>query len=146
MIEAKFSALKKITPQEYAVRFLFGGVCTVLAGLIARHFGPSAGGLFLAFPAIFPASASLIESHEKRRKTQVGSDGTMRGRMAASVDSAGTALGCIGLAAFAFVLWKGLIGHTAWLVVSIAVASWIVVSCALWTIRRSRVFGRSQFI
>ena len=26
---------------------------------------PVIGGLFLAFPAIFPASASLIEAHEK---------------------------------------------------------------------------------
>jgi len=36
---------------------------TVIAGLIAFRFGPVVGGLFLAFPAIFPASATLIERH-----------------------------------------------------------------------------------
>ena len=56
---------------EYLIRFVFGGaglVC-VAAGLIAKKFGPGVGGLFLAFPAIFPAGASLVESHE-RKKTQ----------------------------------------------------------------------------
>jgi hypothetical protein len=31
-------------------------------GLLAKKFGSTVGGLFLAFPAIFPASATLIES------------------------------------------------------------------------------------
>jgi hypothetical protein len=34
-----------------------------VVGLIAARFGPVVGGLFLAFPAIFPASATLIEKH-----------------------------------------------------------------------------------
>ncbi|HWO32650.1 MAG TPA: DUF3147 family protein, partial [Candidatus Acidoferrum sp.] len=45
---------------EYAVRFLLGGAITVIAGLLAKRFGPMFGGLFLAFPAIFPASATLV--------------------------------------------------------------------------------------
>jgi Protein of unknown function (DUF3147) len=53
------------------VRFLFGGICTVGAGLIARRYGPGIGGLFLAFPAIFPASATLIQTHEKEKKAQM---------------------------------------------------------------------------
>lgn len=144
MIEAKFSTLKDIRPHEYAIRFLFGGICTAVAGLIAKHFGPGAGGLFLAFPAIFPASASLIESHEKKRKAEIGSNGTVRGRMAASVDSAGAALGCIGLVGFALVLWKGLTNHPTWLVVLSAGAAWTLISCALWAIRRIRMFGRTR--
>jgi hypothetical protein len=31
------------------------------AGLVADIFGPATGGLFLAFPAIFCASVTLIE-------------------------------------------------------------------------------------
>ena len=50
---------------EYLVRFVIGGGITVMAGLIADRFGPTVGGLFLAFPAIFPASATLIEKHER---------------------------------------------------------------------------------
>lgn len=48
------SSLKEIRPHEYAVRFIFGGLVTLITGLIAQHFGPSIAGLFLAFPAIFP--------------------------------------------------------------------------------------------
>jgi hypothetical protein len=42
---------------------LLGGVVTVVAGLLAKHYGPVFGGLFLAFPAIFPASATLVDKH-----------------------------------------------------------------------------------
>jgi hypothetical protein len=138
-IEVDLSALKQTKPHEYAVRFLFGGLCTVLAGLIAKRFGPAVGGLFLAFPAIFPAGASLIESHEKQRKAQIHSDGTNRGRVAASLDSAGASLGCIGLLGFAFVLWKGLDTHSAAVTVSAAGITWLLLSYALWRIRASRV-------
>jgi hypothetical protein len=46
---------------------------TLITGLIAHAFGATIGGLFLAFPAIFPASASLIEKHEieKKRKHEL---------------------------------------------------------------------------
>ena len=138
-IGVNLSALKETKPHEYAVRFLFGGLCTVLAGLIAKRFGPGVGGLFLAFPAIFPAGTSLIESHEKRRKAQIHSDGTNRGRVAASLDSAGASLGCIGLLAFAFVLWKGLDTHSTALTVSAAGIAWLLISSALGRIRASRI-------
>jgi hypothetical protein len=78
---------------EYAIRFLFGGLITAVAGIIAKKFGPGIGGLFLAFPAIFPASATLIEKHEKQKKEEKGLQGTRRGREAASVDAAGSADG-----------------------------------------------------
>ena len=48
---------------------------TVAAGLIAARFGPVIGGLFLAFPAIFPASATLIEKHVRERKEKAGLPG-----------------------------------------------------------------------
>jgi hypothetical protein len=41
-----------------ALRQTLGGAMTVIAGLIAARSGPVIGGLFLAFPAIFPASAT----------------------------------------------------------------------------------------
>jgi hypothetical protein len=60
-IKADLSALAQTKWHDYAVRFLFGGFITALAGIIAKKFGPGIGGLFLAFPAILPASATLIE-------------------------------------------------------------------------------------
>jgi hypothetical protein len=142
MIKVDLRSLKETRPHEYAMRFVFGGVCTVLAGLIAKRFGPGIGGLFLAFPAIFPAGASLIEDHEKKRKREHNFDGTIRGRLAASVDAVGASLGCIGLMAFAATLWRGLPAHNAYVVISVATLVWMFVSTGLWVVRRKRFFHK----
>jgi hypothetical protein len=73
---------------------------TVIAGLIASRFGAIVGGLFLAFPAIFPASATLIERHVRERKEKTGLRGARRGNEAAALDAAGAVVGSFGLAAF----------------------------------------------
>ena len=141
MISARFSHLRETRPHEVIARLAFGGGATVLAGIIARHFGPGPGGLFLAFPAIFPATATLIEAHEKRRMARVGCDGTRRGRLAASIDAAGASLGCVGLAGFATVLWLMLPRHNALLSLTSALAVWIAISVSLWKARKSRLLG-----
>lgn len=141
MVEIKLAALRQTRPREYLVRFLFGGAATVLAGLIAKEFGPGIGGLFLAFPAIFPASATLIEAHEKQRKNKIGHDGTARGRMAASIDAAGAAMGTIGLCGFAIVLVVLLPRHNAALAIAAATAVWALVSVTFWELRKNRIFG-----
>jgi hypothetical protein len=137
MIGFNAGALKECKPKEYVVRFVFGGLCTAAAGVIAKEFGPGVGGLFLAFPAIFPASASLVESHQKRRKKQAGLDGTRRGRDAAAVDAAGAALGAVALAGFALVVWQLLKGHSAGWVIPAATAVWAIGSVGLWWTRRT---------
>jgi hypothetical protein len=139
MIEIKLGALKEVKPHEIAVRFLFGGTCTVMAGLIAEKFGPALGGLFLAFPAIFPATASLIAKHEKEEKAEIGRDGTERGRLAASVDAAGTSIGCIGLAGFALVIWRELPLQHAGLVLAEASLAWGLLAVAFWLYRKRRM-------
>lgn len=126
------------------MRFVFGGACTALAGLIAQHFGPGMGGLFLAFPAIFPAGASLIESHEKRRKREVGLDGTRRGREAAGLDAAGAALGAIGLVGFASVVWIEGVRYSAAWVIAAATGVWVLLSVGLWNLRRKGLFRRRR--
>ncbi len=50
------------------MRFLFGGIVTAIAGLVAQHYGPVIAGILLAFPAIFPASATLLKSTKSSRK------------------------------------------------------------------------------
>lgn len=138
-VQAKIAALQGIKPHEYAARFLFGGLCTVAAGLVARRFGPEIGGIFLAFPAIFPAGASLIEKHEKEHKRNVGSDGTNRGRVSAGIDAAGAALGSIGLTAFAIVAWQLLSSRAASLAILCATLTWAAVSVFCWLLRKSRI-------
>jgi Protein of unknown function (DUF3147) len=143
MVEFKLSDIKETKPVELALRFLFGGVCTVAAGLIAKRYGPGIGGLFLAFPAIFPAGVTLVQAHEKEKKAKLGCDGTRRGRLSASIDSAGAALGCCGLLAFAAVCWQGLSNHNAVAVIAGATAAWLIVSVVFWEIRKRRIFGRT---
>lgn len=140
MVSVNWSSLKRTKPHEYAVRFVFGGACTVAAGLIAKKFGPGLGGLFLAFPAIFPAQASLIETHEKERKHAAGMHGTMRGREAAGLDAMGTAMSAIGLIAFAAMVWMLLPRHQAVLVIGAATLVWGAVALVLWVLRRHGLF------
>ena len=132
------SALGKIKWYEYALRFLFGGAITVGAGLIAKRWGPELGGLFLAFPAIFPASATLVEKKEKEKKAKAGIDGTDRGRTLAGIDAAGATLGSIGLVAFALTVWIFLGDAPAWLVLLGATCAWALVAGVLWYLRKTK--------
>jgi hypothetical protein len=121
---------------EYAVRFLFGGLITAIAGVIAKKYGPELGGLFLAFPAIFPASATLVEKHEKEKKRRVGLHGRKRAAAATSVDAAGAAIGSIGLAGFAVIVWQTMPNHEPWVVLVGATLMWMAFSFLLWHIRK----------
>lgn len=122
MIEAarpgiEAGAAGSIRPGEYAIRFLFGAAVTLTAVLAGKVGGPGAGGLFLAFPAILPATLTLIERKEGRRR--------------AREDDLGAIAGGFGLIAFAVVGGLALsrlalpglaslsAGAAAWLVVSV---------------------------
>jgi hypothetical protein len=96
IVRLKFSALRETRWYEFLIRFALGGTMTVIAGLIASRFGPVVGGLFLAFPAIFPASATLIEKHAREHKQRAGLAGARRGKEAAALDAAGATLGVSG--------------------------------------------------
>lgn len=117
-VRVDFSILKKSKWQNYAVRFVFGGIITALTGILASKFGPTVGGLFLAFPAILPASVTLVEKHEDKE--------------AAGFDTLGAALGSIGLLAFALIVWVLAWQLQAWAVLAIATVVWFAVAMALW--------------
>lgn len=137
------SALRQARWSEYAVRFAFGGIVTAAAGLIAKEFGPAAGGLFLAFPAILPATVSLIEKHEVRKKRRLGFSGSRRGRQAAAADAAGATIGTIGLLAFAILVGRFLPNHAGWMVLLLATIAWFAVSVFVWHARKFwRLAGR----
>jgi hypothetical protein len=134
-IRVSSSSLREGRWYEYVIRFVLGGAATVVTGIISSHFGASIGGLFLALPAIFCASATLVEQHEVRRKHEAGLAGQRRGQEAAAQDAAGAALGALGMLAFAAVF--------SWLVESNVAAAfigasfaWAVVSIAAWYVRR----------
>jgi hypothetical protein len=135
IVRAKWSALAQGRWYEYALRFALGGLATVLAGAVAQFFGPEYGGLFLAFPAIFCASATLIEKHERERKETRGLAGCRRGIDAAALDAAGAGLGSIGLVAFGLTVWL-LVAEWSFAAVALASLGWILVSVLLWRLRR----------
>jgi hypothetical protein len=136
IVKANTSGWKQTKWYEFALRFAIGGLITVGAGLIAKRFGPAPGGLFLAFPAIFPASATLIAKHETQRKAKKKLHGEKRGVEAAALDACGAAMGSVGLAAFAFVNWALLRSLSPVEVLAAATAVWFAVAWLTWLLRR----------
>jgi hypothetical protein len=135
LLRFQTDSLKNTTPAEWVKRFLFGGTVTVLASLIDRKWGPVVGGLFLAFPGIFPPSASLVEKHKIEREGKEGKQGVRLARAEASVEATGASIGALGLAAFAGVLWWRLPAHGAVSSLGMALAAWAVVSWCGWWVR-----------
>ncbi|MGH9574653.1 MAG: DUF3147 family protein [Candidatus Acidiferrales bacterium] len=127
---------------EVLARFIFGGAITVIAGLLAKYYGPVFGGLFLAFPAIFPATASLIETHEKQRKAHKGLSGKERGRFAAALCARGTKLGSLALVCFAIAVWKlaPLLNFAATLFIALAV--WVAIAFFAWRLQKKHICSR----
>jgi hypothetical protein len=140
-IKIETEGLKRSKWHEFLMRFLFGGVVTALAGLIGKKFGPAIGGLFLAFPAIIPATATLIKKREEQKKEQkkekAGFAGAERGRAAAAVDVAGAAMGGFGLAAFSLVVWFSIRGWSTALVLICATVTWLMVAVSVWLLRET---------
>jgi hypothetical protein len=108
--------LRKVKPGEVGVRFAFGAGVSIVAGFVGLLINPVAGGLFLVFPAILPASLTLIEKKN--------------GPEAAVHDVRGAVLGADAMVAFAIV---GAMGFERWpaaVVLAAAAGAWVFVSTA----------------
>ena len=136
-IGLNLASLKENRWYEYAERFVLGGFITAATGEIAKKFGPEAAGLFLAFPAIFPSSATLIAKHQRERKEQAGMPGRRSGRAVAGLDAAGAAMGSLGLIAFGLFVCQVLPGHPTGLVLAEATLLWLAVVFSTWLLRQS---------
>ena len=130
------SGLKDTKWHEYVLRFVFGGLVTVAAGLIGKKWGPTVAGLFLAFPAIFPASATLVEKHAVERKRRKGLHGKQRGADAAADDAMGATIGSIGLVIFAGICWLFIGRYSPSLVLTTAVFAWFRPAGSIWIFRK----------
>jgi hypothetical protein len=132
-IQVDTEGLKDTKWYEYALRFFFAGAMTVAAGIVAREFGPAVGGLFLAFPAIFPAGATLIDKHEKEKKERAGLPPGYRGKYAVALDAAGATMGAIGLMIFAALIFKFLPGNSpSYVVLTLSALVWFGASVGIW--------------
>jgi len=139
LVRVSTSSLKDSRWYEYVVRFALGGAATMFTGVLSKWFGPEVGGLFLALPAVFCASATLISSHEKRRKREAGVAGERRGQQAAALDAAGAALGSLGMLAFAATVYFLVEAHGAIALVAASSAWALVASAAWWIWLRARL-------
>lgn len=118
---ADLSALRKVKPADLAIRFGFGAAISVVAGLAGIVLGHIVGGMLLAFPAIAPATLTLIEKED--------------GNAAAVHDVGGAIFGGIGLVAFALVGFF-LFGRLPAAAVLVAcLLAWSAVSIAFYTLR-----------
>jgi hypothetical protein len=135
LVRFKLAALKETQAHEYLVRLALGGLTSVAAGLVADYGGPALGGLMLAFPAIFCASATLIEKHERAKKQSKGLQGARRGKEAAALDAAGAAWGSIAMAAFAVAVYF-LAAGSPFACLAAASLVWLAVAIAVFFARR----------
>jgi hypothetical protein len=135
-VSVDFGKLKMTTPSDYVSRFVFGGLVTVAATLIANRFGPVVGGLFLAFPGILPPGLTLVEKHVVEKKARAGKGGIRFGRAESSVEAAGASAGSLGLIAFGFAIWKSMSVYPLLRSLSISFGVWLVVSFSAWWIRK----------
>ncbi len=111
------------------LRFLFGATIAVAAGLVSLRFGARVGGLLLAFPAILPASLTLIAKQDGRSK--------------ASIDAMGAVLGALAMVGFALTAHL-LLPPLGLAALVIAGAGWLLLAVALYFALRGvmALFGR----
>ena len=118
------SGLRKPAVWEYLVRFVFGGVVTAGAFLISKRFGAAFGGMFLAFPALLPASLTLVKRHD--------------GRARATDDARGSRIGALALTAFAIVVTVTAATWPLPIVLVVATLTWAAVATGLWVVLLNR--------
>jgi hypothetical protein len=129
LVGIRLGQLRDVNPSELGVRFAFGACASTVAAVIALS-SPRAGGMFLAFPAILPATLTLLEKKD--------------GTEAAQHDLRGAVFGSLGLVAFA-VMAAWLFGHASvGVALSASTGAWVVVSLACYLVtavlrRRARV-------
>ena len=83
--------LRKQKAGDYLVRFAFGAGISAVAAIIGIELGPKLGGVLLAFPAILPASLTLIERKSNRDEAVVDATGAIIGAVALIVFAAAAA-------------------------------------------------------
>jgi hypothetical protein len=112
--EARPDQAARTPVREWFIRFAFGAGVSALAGIISEIWGPKAGGLFLAFPAILLASLTLVAKDE----------GTHQARE----DARGAALGATGLIGFAVMVATTARHGPVWATLVTATLAWVTIS------------------
>lgn len=110
--------LSKANPKDYAIRFVLGGVVSVVASLLGHWVTQRFGGIFTAFPAILLASLTLIGEHD--------------GNEASAEDAAGGVAGALALVVLAVFLSLVLPRASGALALAAGVGLWLVLAVSLY--------------
>ncbi|HKW07813.1 MAG TPA: DUF3147 family protein [Candidatus Dormibacteraeota bacterium] len=102
----------------YALRFAFGCGIALLSGLVGMYFGPKVGGVLLGFPAVLPASLTLIQKRE--------------GKDEASIDSIGAVLGATAMIVFAVLVLLTVQRFGVVPSIGVALIVWLAVAVGLY--------------
>lgn len=114
----ELDSLKRHSVSDYVTRFAFGAGISAAAAMVGAMFGAKVGGVLLGFPAILPASLTLIERKD--------------GRGPAAVDAVAAILGAFALIVFAVAAGVALRRFSAVLALLIATAAWLAVAFVLY--------------
>jgi hypothetical protein len=133
LVGIRLGQLHDVKQSELGMRFAFGACASAVAGVIALA-STRFGGMFLAFPAILPATLTLLEKKH--------------GAEAARHDLRGAVLGSLGLVAFA-VTAAALFGNApVGVVLCASTGAWVVVSVGSYLLtvgeRRARAAGTAH--
>lgn len=112
--------VRNVKPRDLATRFALGATVSVVAGIISHLAGARIGGVFLAFPAILPASLTIVQEKE--------------GTRTADRDALGAVLGGSALVVFAAVAESMFRHHNSAAVLALAFAAWLVSSFAFYVV------------
>lgn len=114
------SKVRGAKPKELLVRFVLGAAVSVVAGIVSEGVGPRLGGVFLAFPAILPASLTFVQ----------GKEGTHK----ADRDATGAVMGGLALVVFAAVAESTFTRLNPALVLLCSLAGWLLACAAMYVV------------
>lgn len=129
VVGVDLGALRNLPVSDLLVRFGFGATISAVAGVISVLFGSEPGGILLAFPAILPATLTLIEKDEDEGQAE-------------DLD-VGSILGAAALASFAIVVWQFMEDSSASAVLALATATWLLTAAVLYLALRLTIVRRS---
>ncbi len=132
-IRVDLSRLRDVKPLHLAIRFGFGAGISTLAALVSIWFGARVGGALLAFPAILPATITLIAEQQSQQD--------------ADETAIGALVGAPALPAFAVVVavLTTVIGTA--LALGVAAAAWCAVAAGLFVMsQRLRLAAARRWV
>jgi hypothetical protein len=99
--------------QDLVIRFIFGATISVVAGIVGLTLGARVGGILLGFPAILPATLTLIAKEEGERHS--------------FHDLLGTIAGAFGLVGFGVVAALAIGRMNVFIALALALVAWVVI-------------------